>query len=178
MASILTETQELKTVPFVDLEKYSGLWYEIASIPSRFQKNCTHTTANYTLTDKGYVKVVNRCYKNNFNGRVAQITGRAFAEKNSGNSKLRVQFFWPFSAAYWIIDLDDDYTYAVVSEPQKERLWILSRSPQMQEITYEQIKDRVEKMGINTSLLVRTIQDVGYPSAEEIRDGNPYKKAI
>ena len=109
MTTISSNAQTLKTVQNVDLNKYSGKWYEIASYPQRFQKGCHCTTAEYTLSEKGYVIVINRCKKDSINGKQPFIQGKAFVVKNSGNAKLKVQFFWPFRGKYWIIDLSNDY---------------------------------------------------------------------
>ncbi|MEO8759966.1 MAG: lipocalin family protein [Bacteroidia bacterium] len=148
----------MQTVPFVDLKKYSGKWYEIASYPQRFQKGCHCTTAEYTLTDKDYVIVENRCNKDSIKGKESYIKGKAFVEKNSGNAKLKVQFFWPFRAKYWIIDLADDYTYAVVSHPNKKYLWILSRTPEIKKDIYEKIISRLKEKGFNLKNLQQTVQ--------------------
>jgi apolipoprotein D and lipocalin family protein len=145
--------QLLQTVAHVDVAKYAGKWFEIASFPQRFQKGCTCTTAEYTATDKGYIIVENRCNKDSVNGKESYIKGKAFIEENSGNAKLKVQFFWPFKAKYWIIDLADDYSYAVVSHPNKKYLWILSRTQTMNEITYTQITNRLKEKGFDLSKL-------------------------
>ena len=151
----ISNAQELKTVPHVDLEKYSGTWYEIASFPQRFQKGCECTTAKYTPTDKGYVIVENRCKKK---GKESYIKGKAFIEKDSSNAKLKVQFFWPFKGKYWIIDLAEDYSYAVVSHPNREYLWILSRNPKLDENTYNGIITRLKEKGFDFSKLKLTTQ--------------------
>lgn len=148
----------LQTVPYVDLKKYAGKWYEIAAYPQRFQNGCTATTAEYTATDKGYIIVENRCNKNSISGKQAYIKGKAFVEKNSGNAKLKVQFFWPFKGKYWIIDLADDYSYAVVSHPNKKYLWILSRTTKMDEATYQKIIIRLEEKGFDLTSLKITEQ--------------------
>ena len=153
-------SQILQTVPIVDLNRYAGKWYEIASYPQRFQKGCTCTTAEYTATDKGYIIVENRCNKDSVNGKQSYIKGKAFVEKNSGNAKLKVQFFWPFRGKYWIIDLAEDYSYAVVSEPNKKYLWILSRTPKMDEITYQQITNRLKEKGFDLIKLQKTKQNI------------------
>ena len=145
--------QLLQTVAHVDVAKYAGKWFEIASFPQRFHKGCTCTTAEYTATDKGYIIVENRCNKDSVNGKESYIKGKAFIEENSGNAKLKVQFFWPFKAKYWIIDLADDYSYAVVSHPNKKYLWILSRTQTMNEITYTQITNRLKEKGFDLSKL-------------------------
>jgi apolipoprotein D and lipocalin family protein len=151
-------SQILQTVPNVDVNKYAGKWYEIASFPQRFQKGCHCTTAEYTMTDKGYLIVENRCNKDSNNGKQSYIKGKAFVEKNSGNAKLKVQFFWPFRGKYWIIDLADDYSYAVVSHPSKKYLWILSRTPQMNNGIYDGIIARLQKQRFDLSKLQKTPQ--------------------
>jgi apolipoprotein D and lipocalin family protein len=151
-------SQTLQTVPFVDLNKYAGKWYEIASIPQFFQKGCHGTTAEYTLTDKGYVIVENRCNKDSIHGKQTYIKGKAFVVENSGNAKLKVQFFWPFKGKYWIIDLADDYSYAVVGNPNRKSLWILSRTAMMNDITYQQIISRIKENGFDISKIVLTKQ--------------------
>ncbi len=153
-----SNSQSLQTVKHVDLTKYAGKWYEIASFPQRFQKGCNCTTADYTTTDKGYIIVENRCNKDSVNGKQSYIKGKAFVEKNTGNAKLKVQFFWPFKGKYWIIDLADDYSYSVVSHPNKKYLWILSRTPKMNEIAYQQIINRLKEKGFDTTKLQITKQ--------------------
>lgn len=158
VAPLQFNAQSMQTVPYVDLKKYAGKWYEIASFPQRFQRNCNCTTAEYTLSEKGYVIVVNRCRKGSVTGREVSIKGKAFVKKGSNNSKLKVQFFWPIRGKYWIIDLAEDYSYAVVSHPNKKYLWILSRTPKMDPGLYQQILTRLNNMGLDTGRLHRTPQ--------------------
>ena len=87
MTNATASAQELETVPYVDLNKYSGKWYEIASYPQRFQKGCHCTTAEYTLSEKGYVIVENRCNKDSVKGKQSYIKGKAFVEAKSSNAK-------------------------------------------------------------------------------------------
>lgn len=152
--------QVLQTVPKVNLIEYAGKWYEIASYPQYFQKDCNCTTATYTPTNKGYLIVENRCNKDSIKGKQSYIKGKAFIEKNAGNAKLKVQFFWPFKGKYWIIDLADNYSYAVVSHPNKKYLWILSRTPQMDENSYKGIVNRLEAKGFNLNKIQKTKQIV------------------
>ena len=129
--SSISNSQDLETVSTVDLQKYSGKWFEIASFPQRFQKGCNCTTAEYTLTAKDYLIVENRCKKDSLNGELLYIKGKVFVVKNTGNAKLKVQFFWPFKGKYWIIYLANDYSYAVVGHPnrngffQEQLLWTM-----------------------------------------------------
>lgn len=152
-----TRSQPLQTVNFVDLNKYQGKWYEIASFPQSFQKGCHCTTAEYTLSKEGYVIVENRCNKGSINGEESYIKGKAFVEENSGNAKLKVQFFWPFRGKYWIIDLAPDYSFAVVGHPNRKYLWILSRTPHMNDSTYQSIISRIASQGFDIGKLKRTV---------------------
>jgi apolipoprotein D and lipocalin family protein len=154
-----TIAQTVQSVPFVELTQYAGKWYEVASYPQRFQKGCTQTTATYTATGKNYVWVENRCNKHSANGKNSYIKGKAFVVKNTGNAQLKVQFFWPFRGKYWIIELADDYRYAVVSHPSKKYLWILSRTPTLDTDTYQTIVSNLTAKGFDVSKLVNTKQE-------------------
>jgi apolipoprotein D and lipocalin family protein len=162
MAGFTAEKDKpLETVPSVDLQKYMGKWYEIAAFPQRFEKGCHCTTAEYEMTDKGYVRVINTCRKDSPDGKVNQAKGKAFVVKGSNNAKLRVQFFWPFRGDYWIIDLAEDYGYAVVGAPDRKYLWILSRTPQLDPVLYQNVVDRVARKGFDISKLARADQSCG-----------------
>jgi apolipoprotein D and lipocalin family protein len=152
------ENPPLETVPSVDLAKYMGTWYEIAAFPQRFERGCHCATAEYAMTDKGTVRVINACRKGGPDGKPAASKGKAFVVKNSGNAKLRVQFFWPFRGDYWIIDLAPDYGYAVVGAPNRKYLWILSRTPVMDEALYGEIVTRCAAKGFDPARLRRMDQ--------------------
>ena len=147
----------LRTVDRVDLQRYMGKWYEIATIPMSFQKGCVGVTAVYTLREDGDVDVVNTCRKETLDGPERSVEGKAWSVDPS-NAKLEVQFFWPFHGAYWIIDLDPDYRWAVVGHPSRAYLWILSRTPQMDEASYQGILSRLRAQSYDLSLLVKTAQ--------------------
>lgn len=151
-------SQTLETVSSVDLEKYQGKWYEIAAFPQRFQKGCHCTTATYSKSDKGYIVVENGCKKDSVNGKDSYIKGKAFIDPDTGNAKLKVQFFWPFKGKYWIIDLAEDYSSAVVGHPNREYLWILSRNPTMDKKTYDAILKRLKEKNFDLTKLQLTIQ--------------------
>lgn len=150
--------QPVRTVDKVDLGRYMGKWFEIAAFPQRFEKGCHCTTAEYEMTDRGYVRVINTCRKGGPDGKVSHAKGKAFVVKGSGNAKLRVQFFWPFRGNYWIIDLAEDYTYAVVGDPSRKYLWVLSRTPEMDPALYDEIVRRIEAQGFDATKLVKADQ--------------------
>ena len=148
----------LRTVAHVDLSRYVGSWYEIASFPQSFQRGCTATTATYTLRPDGDIDVLNRCRLGSVDGKEKTALGRARVADRTTNAKLEVSFFRPFWGDYWVIDLAEDYSYAVVGHPARDYLWILSRAPAMPEPIYQAIVARLGAQGYETSRLVRTLQ--------------------
>ena len=153
-----------QTVASVDLNRYMGIWYAIASLPAWFQKDCQCVTAEYSL-QKEHVKVVNSCRKGASEGPLRVSTAKAFVVPNTGNAQLKVQFFWPFKGDYWIIALDDEYRYAVVGHPCRKYLWILSRTPRMDEKTYAMLVETARSKGYNVEKLERIPQE--YPPTIE-----------
>jgi apolipoprotein D and lipocalin family protein len=148
----------LEVVDSVDLDRYLGRWYEIASYPAWFQRNCTAVTADYALREDGLIEVINSCRKGALDGKLKQSTGRAKVVDAETNAKLKVSFFGPFWGPYWIIDLDPDYRWAVVGGPNRKYLWILSRTPQMDEAVYGEILSRLPARGYDPAGLNKTLQ--------------------
>lgn len=146
----------LRTVERVDLERYLGTWYEIATIPMRVQRGCWGTTATYALRPDGDIAVTNACRDGGPTGREKRAEGRARVVDRTTNARLKVSFFRPFWGDYWIIDLGPSYEYAVVGHPSRDYLWILSRTPRMDEATYAAIVERLRAQGYETERLVRT----------------------
>jgi apolipoprotein D and lipocalin family protein len=147
------EHNTLEVVPHVELNKYLGKWYEIAHLPAKFQEGCTDTTATYTLSEDGNISVLNECKRN---GKLKQAKGKAkVVDKNSG-AKLKVTFFWPFYGDYWIINLGKDYDYAIVGTPNRKYLWILSRTPQMEDNLFSQLIESVKSKGFEVNKLIKT----------------------
>jgi apolipoprotein D and lipocalin family protein len=150
-------TSPLRAVDCVDLRRYAGKWYEIARYPNRFQRDCeSDTTATYVLRDDGKVQVVNACRDKT--GTMKTARGTAKVSDRNTNTKLKVTFFWPFYGDYWIIGLSADYQYAIVGEPKRKYLWILSRSPQMHEETYVKVLEQVRSLGYDPVRLQKTPQ--------------------
>lgn len=149
----------LNVVEQVDVERYMGRWYEIARYPNFFQEaDCVATTADYTLRDDGRVRVINRCRRGSLDGPEESIEGVARVVDSNTNAKLKVRFFWPFEGDYWIIGLDPDYEWAVVGEPRRRFLWILSRTPAVSEDVYADIVMRLPEQLYGLERLLRTLQ--------------------
>jgi apolipoprotein D and lipocalin family protein len=143
------------TVQQVDVRRYCGTWYEIAAIPARQENGCANTKAEYTLDARsGKVLVRNSCRRG---GREASIRATAVPVPGSGNARLVVTFFRFIRADYWVVGLAEDYSWALVSNPERSRCWILSRTPYMEEALFHRLLDELKKKGIETAMLVRTV---------------------
>jgi apolipoprotein D and lipocalin family protein len=151
----------LQVVPQVDVKRYLGSWYEIARYPNRFQKGCVDSRADYRLRPDGDIRVLNTCRKDNPEGPMKSAEGRAWIVDKNTNAKLKVRFFWPFSGDYWIIDLGENYEYAVVGEPKRKYLWILSRRPAMDPESYQEILERLKEKGYDPGKLMANPGSVG-----------------
>jgi len=168
MSATIVSAQEstvapLTVVPEVDLNRYMGTWYEIARLPNSFQGKCvSDVTATYSLLDDGDIRVVNRCRKED--GEMSEAEGLArLASKDGPNTKLKVRFapawlsFLPFVwGNYWIIALAPDYSYVAIGEPDREYLWILARTPAMDESTLQHALEQVRQKGYDLTNLLRT----------------------
>lgn len=146
----------LEVASYVDVKRYTGQWYEIARLPNSFQKGCYATTARYTLQPDGTIAVLNSCNKGSVQGKLKQAEGKAFVADTSTNAKLKVQFFWPFKGDYWILDVGEEYEYAVVGEPSRENMWILSRQPDLDKNIVDRIISKANRQGFDTSQLIFT----------------------
>lgn len=157
--------QQVQPVAQVDLNRYVGKWYEIARFSNRFQDKCAaNVTAQYSKRSDGDIDVINRCKKTD--GSIDEAQGRARIADAKNNAKLQVLFApewlsWiPFLwADYWVIDLTEDYSAAVIGGPSRDYLWILSRQPQMSTETYEALVNRATVQGYDTSKLIKTKQE-------------------
>ena len=139
------------TVKYVDLKKYVGLWYEVAKIPNSFQVQCIkNTTAKYTLTEDGEIKVTNSCIDED--GEVDDASGVVRVVDKKSNAKLEVSFVsflgWrPFWGDYWIIGLDENYQWAIVGTPNRKYGWVLSRTPNLDNTTLDKIFGIIKDQG-------------------------------
>ncbi len=144
------------TVSEVDLNRYAGRWYEIARYPNSFQKNCEAVTAEYSLRADGNINVTNTCHA----GEVRSATAIARIVEDTGNAQLKVKFApkWvPFAwGDYWILHLEEDYSAALVGSPDGKYLWILSRTPKLDDKIYQSITKRAKELGYATTPLKMT----------------------
>ncbi|MGI9132346.1 MAG: lipocalin family protein [Rhodoferax sp.] len=165
-ASVLGQATEanpapaaLASISSLDLARYLGTWYEIAKYPNRFQKQCVaDTTATYRALPDGTVEVINRCRQQD--GKLTEAIGsaRQIGERNSPKLEVRFAPAWlSFLPAvwgdYWVIDLDPAYQLVAVSEPRREYLWVLSRTPQVATDAYQSLLGRLATQGFDLGRL-------------------------
>ena len=159
-----TADTPVKTIASLDVPRYMGTWYEIAKFPNWFQKKCvSNTQAVYSIRTDGNLKVLNSC--KTADGEISQAEGTARQQGSKDSSKLEVRFapewlsFLPMVwGEYWIIDLDAQYQVAAVSDSKREYLWVLSRTPQLDKKTYDELLLRLRSQQFDTRKLETTQQ--------------------
>ncbi len=157
--------QPLPTVPAVDLPRYLGTWFEIAKFPNWFQRKCVaNTRAEYSLRSDGSLQVTNRCKMTS--GKVDEAIGTARQIGSASSPKLQVRFAPDWLSLipavwgdYWVIALDENYQWVAVSEPGRDYLWVLSRTPRMEPQTYADLMLRLSGLGLDVQKLELTAQD-------------------
>lgn len=147
----------LNVYPKVDLKKYLGEWYEIARLPYKYERGCYNTKAVYSSNEDGSIRILNYCNKNSIDGTLEIAEGKAFVSDEETNAKLKVQFAWPFKGDYWILDIGKEYEYALVGNPSRENLWILSRSPKLNGNSLKKLKNIAIREGFNINNLIFTV---------------------
>lgn len=161
--AVAKEKQPLKVVPSVDFERYAGRWYESARLPNRFEEDCAgDVTATYAPRADGRLDVLNRCREKSGEWKEARGVAR-LASRRGPNSKLEVRFapgwlsFLPFVwGDYQIMELAPDYSHAVVGAPGRDYLWILARTPRLDDPTFDALAARAAAQGFDVSRLIRT----------------------
>ncbi|MBA0821025.1 hypothetical protein Goarm_017907, partial [Gossypium armourianum] len=164
----------MEVVKNLDIKRYMGNWYEIASFPSFFQpKKGENTSAFYTLNEDGTVHVLNVTF---VNGKKVSIEGTAYkADPKSDEAKLKVKFYVPpflpiipVTGDYWVLYIDEDYQYVLVGGPTKKYLWILCRQKHMDEEIYNMLEQKAKDLGYDVSKLHKTPQSDSRPEGEDV----------
>ena len=158
------QTKPLHVVEKVELDKYLGVWYEVARKPMYFQNKCDRdVSATYTLNENGNIAVDNRCYAQDV--KLNQSSGEAFVQNAPFNSKLKVSFLpesirWlPVGRGdYWILKIADDYQTVLVGEPKRKYMWVLSRSAQPDPAVVKEYLDYAQSVGFDLSDIIHTKQ--------------------
>jgi apolipoprotein D and lipocalin family protein len=147
-----SEEMNTTTVKELDLQRYLGTWYEIARFNHRFERGLEGVTATYSIRDDGKIKVLNQGYKNSLGGELSTAEGKAKLTGEPG--KLKVSFFWIFYADYLVMELDENYQWALIGSNSDKYLWILSRTPKLDDNVKNLILHHAVKRGYDTSKLI------------------------
>jgi apolipoprotein D and lipocalin family protein len=148
-------TDSIPVVDNFDVDRYLGTWYEIARLPNKFEKNLDRVTATYTLRDDGKIKVLNKGY-NLKEESWKEAEGKAWIPDSQVPAHLKVSFFWIFASDYKVIALDtENYVYTMVTSSSKKYLWILSRTPTMDEEVYTKLVEKARQFGFAVDSLYK-----------------------
>lgn len=142
----------------LDIEKYLGTWYEIARYDHSFERGLVGVTATYSMREDGKIKVENSGYKGTLSGKKSVAIGKAKIPNPEISSKLKVSFFLWFYADYFVLELDKDYKWAIIGSKSNKYLWILSRTPQLEDVLYNDLLEKIKKRGYDTSKLIKVEQ--------------------
>ena len=151
-----SSSQKIKNMQLVDevsLDRFLGKWYEIARFPHSFEKGLVGVTATYEQMVTGKIKVINQGYKDSLDGELKTAIGKAKLAKSGNPAHLKVSFFWIFYADYLILELGENYDYALIGSTSDKYLWILSRTPQMDGNTYTMLVQKAKERGYDVDKL-------------------------
>lgn len=153
LASCTGKPDNITPVDNFNAARYLGKWYEIARLDHRFERGLSNVTADYSMRDDGAIKVLNRGYKAD-KKEWTDAEGKASFVGKPDVGYLKVSFFGPIYGSYIVFDLDPAYTHSMVSGPDKSYLWILSRTPTMDESTKKRLVGKAQALGYDTSKLI------------------------
>lgn len=151
-------TRPVEPVDHVDLERFMGDWYVIASIPTRFERGAHNAVESYSRDEKGRIRTVFRYRKDGFDGELETMTPTGFVRDGTGNAVWGMQFVWPIRAEYIIAWLDAGYSETIVARSKRDYVWIMARTPTLPEARYRRLVEAVAAMGYDTTRLQRVPQ--------------------
>lgn len=148
----------MKTVDYVDLERFMGPWYVIANIPTIIEKGAHNAVENYELNDDGTVATTFTFRKGAFDGKLKEYNPKGFVLDTESNARWGMRFVWPLKSDYRIVYLDDDYSKTVIGRQARDFVWIMARTPTIPDVDYQEIVNFVGDLGYDTSKIERVPQ--------------------
>jgi apolipoprotein D and lipocalin family protein len=145
--SHVNDLPPIKPVSPIDLPRFMGKWYVIASIPTRFEKNAYNAVETYTLTPDGKVDTSFRFRDGAFDGPIKTIHSTGYVKEGTGNAVWGVQVFWPFKAQYIVAFLKGDYSQTIIARDARDYIWIMARTPNLSPAEYDALVSRVIDLG-------------------------------
>ena len=149
---------EMKTVEYVDLERFMGSWYVIANIPTFLEKGAHNAVETYELDDDGSIKTTFTFLKDGFDGKQKEFNPRGFVVDETSNALWGMRFVWPIKADYRIVYLDDNYSQTIVGRQKRDFVWIMARTPTISDADFEMLMQRSAALGYDVSKIERVPQ--------------------
>jgi len=149
---------EMKTVDYVDIDRFMGAWYVIANIPTFLEKEAYNAVETYSLNDDGTIATKFTFRKGGFDGKAKEYNPKGFIMDKESNALWGMRFVWPIKADYRIVYLDDDYTQTIVGRQDRDYVWIMARTPTISKPDYDRLVSLVESLGYDAAKLHRVPQ--------------------
>ena len=156
--TLLRASNSLVGVDYVDLERFMGKWYVIASIPTLLEKDIFNAVETYQLMEDGTIATTFTFRKNGFDGPKKEYHPRGFVRDKKTNAVWGMQFIWPIKADYRIIYLDADYNHTIIGRQKRDFLWLMSRQSEISDSSYQKMVETIEDAGYDTKSLIRIPQ--------------------
>ena len=148
----------IKTEAAIDLERFMGDWYVIASIPTFIETGAYNAMESYRLNEDGTIATTFTFYQDGFDGEKKVYTPTGFVKDKQSNAVWGMQFIWPFKADYRIVYLSDDYSTTVIGRVKRDYVWIMARSPELPETEYDRLVNMIEQQGYDKSKIRKVPQ--------------------
>jgi apolipoprotein D and lipocalin family protein len=158
LAGCAAKGPEMKTVDYVDIDRFMGSWYVIANIPTFLEKEAYNAVETYSLNEDGTIATNFTFRKGGFDGKVKEYNPKAFIQDTESNALWGMRFVWPIKADYRIVYLDEDYTQTIIGRQDRDYVWIMARTPTILDADYDTLVTLVESLGYDTSKLQRVPQ--------------------
>ena len=144
---------EMKTVDYVDIERFMGPWYVIANIPTFLEKGAHNAVETYSLNDDGTIATNFTFRKDGFDGKLKEYNPKAFVMNKETNALWGMRFVWPIKADYRVVYLDEDYNHTIIGRQNLDYVWIMARTPTISDADYDELVAFVKSLGYDTSKL-------------------------
>ncbi len=158
LAACASRGPDMKTVDYVDLERFMGDWYVIANIPTFIEKGAHNAVETYALNDDGTIDTTFVFRDGSFDGKLKRYNPKGFVLDTETNARWGMRFIWPIKADYRIVYLDDDYSTTVIGRQKRDFVWIMARDPDMPDQEYDRVLEFVKSIGYDISQVERVPQ--------------------
>ena len=158
LSACAAKEAEMRTVDYVDLERFMGDWYVIANIPTFLEKGAHNAVENYALNDDGTIATTFTFRAKSFDGKPKKYTPKGFITDTETNALWGMRFVWPIKADYRIVYLDDEYSMTIIGRQKRDFVWIMARQPEISDSDYEKLIGIVESLGYDLSKVERVPQ--------------------